>query len=67
MFASIGKWLATLLVNKLVESFITLAKEWYDEKKLDAEVQRIIKQKVEELKNAKTPDEIRAALRELNL
>lgn len=60
---SIGKWLGLQLLEKVFVALKQLIKEQYEDHKTRKE----IKAKVKQLKESKTPEEIRAAIRNLNI
>jgi hypothetical protein len=60
---SILKWLGLELLNR---GFAFL-KNWLKEKNEERKTIKELKAKVKQLKDSKTPEEIRAAIRDLNL
>ena len=61
--ATIARWLAPLLVKELVAAF----RQWLKEREETRKTVEEVKQKIKELKNAKTQEEIRKAIRDINI
>ena len=59
----IGKWLGSFVLEKVWKAVAKFIKDWYEERQIKKEINIKIKQ----LKKSKTPEEIRAALRNINL
>ena len=63
MFQAIAKWLIPLVLKELA----VFIKDWLKEKREERKTIKEAKNKVKELKGAKTQEEIRIAIRNLSI